>query len=479
MITLRELVQSAELQVGQVLIPISAFGYTYNKLEKVFSESVRYFEQWYPPEKEIQVSNVQSGVVIPDCIRVLWIRPLSQGTAFKETVPKTDRKMWSWNPDTKIFKSSGNASSFLVGYVGHYSLGYIPAEDVVVQSLYKEEDELFLDFKGHFKRGTLTVSLIEPITPDSLIKTINLLNSSLEIDPVMGSMLYTGALVKLRTSNTLLSPILADVEYYIIKSSDSNIQLALTYVDAIANNAITLVNVGVGSHTIYRVPFTLKEVLTSYKEFITQVTPDITNHFFNISDFLFTKRVATGDPVLLRTTGTLPTPFTLGTIYYLIVIDDTIIKLASTRENAFLNIPVDPTSLGTGVTTLVGKNDADELEDDKYIHLQGSLGVGEINIYNLQGTIYNSYGLQGDISLSFVNKYKAVKELDLDINYNDFFMKVFLMKFTEGIGRQKMTVKLDGLPVDITADDLVSVSNDLKAEVREFTETRSKWWLFN
>ena len=41
-LTLRQIVEYVEIDVGHVLIPISAFGYTYEKLEKMFIESVGY-----------------------------------------------------------------------------------------------------------------------------------------------------------------------------------------------------------------------------------------------------------------------------------------------------------------------------------------------------------------------------------------------------------------------------------------------------
>jgi hypothetical protein len=60
----------------------------------------------------------------------------------------------------------------------------------------------------------------------------------------------------------------------------------------------------------------------------------------------------TGNPVILSTTGTLPSPLLLGRTYYLIVIDSTTLQLAVSVPNATSGIPIALTTAGTGLFTL-------------------------------------------------------------------------------------------------------------------------------
>jgi len=62
--------------------------------------------------------------------------------------------------------------------------------------------------------------------------------------------------------------------------------------------------------------------------------------------------LVTGDTVLLTTTTTLPAGLSLGTAYYVIVVDASTIKLASSRANAFAGTVVDITGIGVGTHTV-------------------------------------------------------------------------------------------------------------------------------
>lgn len=65
---------------------------------------------------------------------------------------------------------------------------------------------------------------------------------------------------------------------------------------------------------------------------------DIVISGFNFSDdyFRFNQHnLVTGDKVYFKTSGTLPTPLVQGTLYYVIVLDSDLLKLATNRTNAF------------------------------------------------------------------------------------------------------------------------------------------------
>lgn len=58
-----------------------------------------------------------------------------------------------------------------------------------------------------------------------------------------------------------------------------------------------------------------------------------------------------GRAITLTTTGTLPTGLSLATTYYIIVVDSTTIKLATSRTNALLGTAINITAQGSGTNT--------------------------------------------------------------------------------------------------------------------------------
>ena len=60
----------------------------------------------------------------------------------------------------------------------------------------------------------------------------------------------------------------------------------------------------------------------------------------------------TGDPVLFKTTGTLPTGLSTATTYYAIRVSSTVIKVASTQANADALTAIDLTTVGSGTHTI-------------------------------------------------------------------------------------------------------------------------------
>lgn len=477
MLTLKDLVELTEVGLGQVLIPVSAFGYSYAKLEKLFLESVKFFEKFYPRIVETSVNLSPSGVLIPEATTIAFLRSASNYNS--ETTYKLSKNIWQWFPDTKLLKSRGVMSTPVdVTYLSHYTMGTYPVIDEFLYNLYSTEDEFALNIKGHFKKGTLKISLCPETEIFESTFIVDPILDTITIDSNTGQNIKTGLAFRFKTTDTLPTGLDLTNTFYVIKVSDTTLKISSSYQNALNNIFLDLTDLGTGTHYIYSYPFEMSEIVSSYKEFTSTFTVNTTDNTLLFDDFMFSKRVTDGSEVFFRNTGgSFPTPITLGTKYYLYEVDTNLYKLCTTPENVILGIFVDLTSLGTGITTIVTLNNPED-DEDRIIHLSGDLGSMEVNPTSLEGIFYNSNGLDGVLKMSFVNKYMAVKELGLDTDYHEFFLTIFKQKFAEGLGRQKMTVKLDGLPVDITADDLLGAQQDLAQKVQEYTESKGRWWIF-
>lgn len=112
-----------------------------------------------------------------------------------------------------------------------------------------------------------------------------------------------------------------------------------------------------------------------------------------------TQDIATGDKYRLTTTGTLPSPLIAGTDYYIIRIDATTIKLATTYAFALDGTAIDITTQGTGNHTLIRQN------------------TGE---YLLENNLWISAGMRNMTNLSMgidFDGYVMPQNLDSTINY--------------------------------------------------------------
>lgn len=67
-----------------------------------------------------------------------------------------------------------------------------------------------------------------------------------------------------------------------------------------------------------------------------------------------TKVYATGDAVVMRSTGTMPTGLTANTTYYAIYVSDTTIRLATSSANALAGTYIDITAAGAGTHSIIG-----------------------------------------------------------------------------------------------------------------------------
>jgi hypothetical protein len=116
--------------------------------------------------------------------------------------------------------------------------------------------------KGHFKKGSLKITLKDGNTNYDLTEdlssydylkstfTVDTPTNVLTINSTLGKKLNTFDMVDLTTTGILPSPLLVNPIYYVIKLSDTNIQLATNIINAQNNNVIDLTDLGTGTHTI-------------------------------------------------------------------------------------------------------------------------------------------------------------------------------------------------------------------------------------
>lgn len=479
MLTLREATELAEINLGQVLIPISAFGYSYSKLEKIFNESVRFFEKYYPLEKELVAPVSSTGLYIPDAIEVVSMR-YTYGQ-FKKSIPKMDSKMYDFNSSTKVLTSEVYLTG-RINYLAHYTVGNLDIKDSVCRRIVSGETETEFTLQGHFKKSSLKVELFEGEFMDTLFSVNYLMfPEDLFIATNQGKSFYTGMKVQVKSSKILPTPLNVDTVYYVFKISDSVIKLAESSADLENNIFVNFTDNGemLGSFFLYKIPFFLTEDIDSYDEFKSLVDFSDTPDNLTVDDNMFLNRVETGTPVKFRTTDTFPTTdpqIDEDEEYYLIKFEDeNRIQIALTPTEALLGEGIEITAAtGVGELTIYTKN-----IEKEFIHCYGDLGKMEINLDSCDAVFYNTFGKQGDLRASFVSKYLSIEELSAGYQYNDFFFDVFRQKFLNGLGRQKATVKLDGIPVDITADNLITAQAEYNQLVKEHTTTRSKYWLFS
>lgn len=102
--------------------------------------------------------------------------------------------------------------------------------------------------------GTLTVSSkkFEARSGTTMSATAETFTTDFASDSLLdvARVYTTGEKVRVSTTNTLPSPLAAATDYYVIYSSDTEIELAETLADAFAGTNITLLSDGVGTHTI-------------------------------------------------------------------------------------------------------------------------------------------------------------------------------------------------------------------------------------
>jgi hypothetical protein len=478
-LTLFEIVNNTNIELGQVLVPISAFGYTYERLQTIFLQAIRRFQRHYPYEDEFTAQIGQFYLDLPEnCNQITLIRHY-YSDSFRETNPKLDRELWEYYENTNQLFSEVQTTG-LIRWQGTYKTGYF---DITARSipLLSTEDVLFFTNRGHFKRGSLVISLDEGEFPESVF-TADPGTDLINLDPSLGELLYTGKILHTSTDDTLPAPLLPDTDYYVIKVDDSNIRLALSRDFALANTFIDITTPGTGTHTLTAQQFTMTEDLLSYNTFTSSVTFDDVADTITTID-RFADKVATRTPVTFTTDGTLPAITGGGNIlpnvaYYLVEQIGSTFKLAPTQGDAITQTNlIDFADAGTGNHTISTPNSTIESVDGQVIDIVGTLGEAVLNLDTMETELKNLYGLSGNININFISNYLAVEGLDLD---NEFFFRIFKQKFCTGVGKQKTTVRIEGLPFDVSTDELAtSTAQELEQQIQEDIQGReTKWYLF-
>jgi hypothetical protein len=144
--------------------------------------------------------------------------------------------------------------------------------------------------------------------------------------------------VTLTTSGALPTGLSSAVGYFLIRIDAHTLQLALSPADATAGTAVSFQDNGAGRHELNLPGETMK------LRGVDHTTDSITlpSH----------ARVTGAGPVRLTTAGVLPTGFSLLLTYWLIRVNDDIVKLARTRADAVAGMAVAFSDDGTGVLTL-------------------------------------------------------------------------------------------------------------------------------
>lgn len=142
-------------------------------------------------------------------------------------------------------------------------------------------------------------------------------------------------------------------EYYVIYIDSATFKLATTYQNAVDSVAIDITSTGTGTHSVYKLGggpgWFLREdktnptSLTFTADSSTEICTVAAGHNYG-----------TGDKVWVSNSGgTLPGGLVAGTSYYVIYINGTTFKLATTITNAYAGTAINITSNGSGTNSII------------------------------------------------------------------------------------------------------------------------------
>lgn len=119
---------------------------------------------------------------------------------------------------------------------------------------------------------------------------------------------------------------------------------------------------------------------------------------------------ATGDIVVIRTTGTVPAGLAVNTTYFVIRLSATTIKLATTLANALAGTAVDITTQGVGTHSLVGSQAISAYYTTNWIHFDNPLLVKKLA---KPGIVFNAVASSVNLTVStaynWVNTFQHAK----------------------------------------------------------------------
>lgn len=480
MIILEDLTNQCLADIGHLLVPIDVFGLTWVQVERILLTSVSKYAEYRPLVKREQVTilSTSSGVLLPTARKVISIRPLVDNISeYPQKLPKKD---WEFDPLTKKLTTVYNGS-FLVEYHSNYTVETNKLISYNTSELYPTEDIISIPLLSTPKKGTLNLTLneldygVEIITIDPVNDTISINTSS-----ALYTQLLSGSLVKFSTNGTLPPQLDSVTEYYLKKNINDTFKVYTDY-NSVYNNELQLTT----------------DYLSSSINFT------VLDHGF-----------VNNQPIQLYSEGVLPTPLQPSTTYYVNVVDSNTINLKTNILGSPINIVnngvsthiieygfVDFNSIGVSdqfvykssytmkddISTYTGETRL----DPEYVQLNGSLGDGLLGFTNttalIDSTVYNLSSLElliynvkskfvdpSSINISFVTKYKVIKELTYD---DIIFVNIFKSSLMKSLGTSKSITKLDGLPFDVSLDELYSKGEDLyNTTMEELKNSRGYWW---
>lgn len=81
-----------------------------------------------------------------------------------------------------------------------------------------------------------------------------------------------------------------------------------------------------------------------------------------------------------------------------------------------------------------------------------------------------------DLTVRYKSRCLAIQELSMK---DDLFLELFMVRFILALSSTKAIMKLDGLPIDISLDSLLSYARGCEATYAGKINTIQKWWLFS
>lgn len=117
--------------------------------------------------------------------------------------------------------------------------------------------------------------------------------------------------------------------------------------------------------------------------------------------------------------------------------------------------------------------DTYEKDGLSYAELEGPLGTGTVLINDLRLKLELDSTRDDELQISYITKYLGIKELDFQ---NMEFITWFGSKLLTAIGSLKLMTQLEGIPFQISTDDLLArgrelqqqVESDLKVQKQDF-----------
>lgn len=114
--------------------------------------------------------------------------------------------------------------------------------------------------------------------------------------------------------------------------------------------------------------------------------------------------------------------------------------------------------------------------DDNHGNLTGTgISGGTVDYVTGKVTLNFTSPTTSGVKGSFSSVYKYVKELEMT---EEIFLDLFATRFLVGFANIKSQHNLEGLPVNINLDDLLSYARERESQFKARLETDKKWWIF-